>query len=91
MANIKEKISQSKIGDKNPNAKSVKCLNIRTNQELYFDTVKQCQLYFGENTHRFITTRVTEKTKSPYKNDWLISYTDKSYLHHITPDFSIRL
>lgn len=88
---IKEKIRHSKIGAKNPNTKSVKCLNIKTNQELFFDTVGDCQIYFGENTHRFITTRVTEKTKSPYKGEWLISYSDNTYLHYITPNFSMRI
>lgn len=82
---IKDKIRVSKIGNKNPNAKAVKCFNIITNQEIAFDTVEQCRLYFGEHTHRFITTRVRGQTKSPYKREWKIAYLNEPYY-----DFTIR-
>lgn len=79
MKQIQEKIRQSKIGAKNPNSKSVKCLNVLTNEELLFDTVYDCQCFFDEKTHRFITTRVTHQTKTLYRNEWKIAYADDEY------------
>lgn len=79
MAEIKEKIRNSKIGSKNPNSKVVKCFNVRTNQELYFDTVKACQEYFNQQNHRFITTRVLGEVRGLYKNEWKIAYADQDY------------
>ena len=76
---IKEKIRLTKIGKLNPNSKSVKCYNIETNEELFFDTNKECQKYFGEKHHRFITTRVLNKTRSLYKKLWRIAYKDSDY------------
>ena len=76
---IYEKIRKSKVGKLNPNSKSVKCYNIETNEELFFETVKECQDHFGEKHHRFITNRVLNKTISLYKNIWRIAYMDCDY------------
>ena len=76
---ISDKLRNSKIGLKNPNAKQIKCLNIKTNEELFFDTVENCREYFNEKTHRFITTRVNGITKSLYKNEWAIAYKRNNY------------
>lgn len=78
---IKEKIRKTKIGNKNPNSKSVKCKNIKTGEELHFSSEKECQLFFQEKIHRFITTRVTKKTFSPYKDIWLIAYINEDYYY----------
>jgi group I intron endonuclease len=76
---IKEKIRKSKVGANNPNSKMIKCLNIRTKDELFFETVEQCREFLGEEHHRFITTRVLGKTKSLYKSEWAIAYYDNDY------------
>lgn len=72
-------LSESKSGIKNPNAKSIKCFNMLSGEEIEFGTVKECQNYFGEKHHRFITTRVTHKTKSPYRGIWKIAYVNDDY------------
>ena len=79
MKEIIGKIRASKLNSNNPNSKIIKCLNTKTNEELVFDTLKECQKYFSENTHRFITTRVTNKTKSLYKGIWNIAYIKNEY------------
>lgn len=76
---ISERIRKSKVGKLNPNSKSVKCYNIETKEELFFETVKECQEYFGEKHHRFISNRVLNKTISLYKNVWRIAYADGEY------------
>ena len=76
---ISEKIRKSKVGKLNPNSKSVKCYNIETKEELFFETVKECQEYFGEKYHRVITNRVLNKIISLYKNVWRIAYADGEY------------
>lgn len=76
---IKTKIYLSKIGKRNPNARSVKCKNVRTNEEYRFDTCEECRIFFEEKTHRFITTRVCEATRGLYKNEWAIAYEENEY------------
>lgn len=76
---IKEKVRITKIGEKNPHARAVKFLNTKTNEELHFKTIIDAQLHFQENTHRFITTRVTHITRGLYKNEWAIAYEEENY------------
>lgn len=79
MAEIISKIRASKLNSNNPNSKTIKCLNTKTNEKLIFSTLKECQEYFSEDTHRFVTTRVTNKTKSLYKGIWNIAYIEDEY------------
>lgn len=79
MQKIKEKIKISKLSNNNPNSKKIKCLNTKTNDELIFNTVKDCQNYFQEKSYRFITTRATNKTRSLYKGIWNIAYIENEY------------
>ena len=83
---IEEKIRQTKIGNKNPNAKSIKCRNINTLEELYFDTMKECQEYFGETNHQFISRRCLGKLKNLYQKQWQFAYIDKEYFPYSHPN-----
>ncbi|WP_251316778.1 GIY-YIG nuclease family protein [Flintibacter muris] len=76
---ISEKIRLSKIGNKNSNARKIKCLNVVTRQELFFETVKECKEHFKETNHRFITVRTSHKVIGLYKNQWMIAYADECY------------
>lgn len=76
---IAQKLSESKLGEKNPNSKRVKCLNVINGTEAFFNTVEECRKFFGENTHRFITTRTSEQTKGLYKGEWAIAYVGSEY------------
>ena len=80
MKTIKEKLKLSKMGSENPNSHSVKCKNISTGEELFFDTIEECKRHFGESTHRFITTRVGNKTRGLYRGEWAIAYTENEYV-----------
>lgn len=79
MVLISEKLKNSKRGSKNPNARAIKCFNVVTGEELFFDTFIDCQNYFNEKNHRFITTRVQEQTKLLYDGVWKIAYKNNEY------------
>ena len=79
LQNIKNKISKSNMGLKNPHATSVKCKNIRTNEEYHFPTQKAMQDFFQESNHQFISRRCLHKTVSPYKKEWIIAYENDEY------------
>ncbi len=79
MQNIKQKISESKKGEKNPHASAIKIKNVITGLELHFLTVKEVQIYFNEDNHNFVTRRCLGKTKYLYKGVWMIAYEDKEY------------
>lgn len=76
---ISDKIRNTKVGDKNPNHSSVKVRNEETKEEIVFKTVSDCKKFFKEPHHRFITNRVTGKTKSLYKGLWNIAYTENEF------------
>lgn len=72
---IKDKIRQSKLGDKNPMAKKIKRTNIITNEIDIFDTVISCAKACGiQNGKTSISTRLNGQIKSPYKNTWIFEY-----------------
>ena len=79
MHDISFKISESKKGIKNPNHRKVKVLNVNSDEELFFDTINECRIFFNEKYHRFITCRVNGTTKSLYKGMWNIAYADCEY------------
>lgn len=81
---IKEKIKESKLGDKNPNSRKIKCKNIVSKQELIFNTVNECMLFFGEKNHNFITRRCCHSTKYLFRGEWLIAYYEDDYIEDYT-------
>lgn len=80
MENIKEKIRKSKISTNNANARSVKCKNVITNEELFFDTINECRIYFKEKSNSFIISRCQYRTKFIYKNQWIFAYINNNYI-----------
>ena len=75
---IKEKIRQSKLGNKNPMARKIKRINILTNEVDIFDTVISCAQACGiKNGKTSISTRLNGQVKSPYKKQWLFEYYDE--------------
>ena len=75
---IKEKLSQSKMGSKNPMARKVKRINIQTNEVDIFNTITECAKACGiKNGKTSITTRLNGQIISPYKKQWLFEYYDE--------------
>ena len=74
---IKNKIRQTKLGDKNPMARKIKRTNIITNEVDIFDTIISCAKACGiQNGKTSITERLNGKTKSPFKKTWIFEYYD---------------
>lgn len=72
---IKDKIRQTKLGEKNPMARKIKRTNVQTNEVDIFDTIISCAKACGiQNGKTSITTRLNGKVKSPYKNKWIFEY-----------------
>ena len=75
---IKDKIRQTKLGDKNPMARKIKRINIITNEVDIFDTVISCAKACGiQNGKISISTRLNGQIKSPYKKTWIFEYYDE--------------
>jgi len=67
-------LHQSKLGGKNPHAKSIKCKNIKTNEELFFNSMAEGAAYFGMTSHQPISRRCRGEVKSLYNEEWMFSY-----------------
>lgn len=76
---IKNKIRESKLGGKNPQATKVKCKNINTNEEYHFGSQSEMQAFFNETNHQFCSRRCLGEIKCLYKNEWLIAYEEADY------------
>ncbi len=75
---IKEKIRQTKLGNKNPMARKIKRTNIITNEVDIFDTVISCAKACGiQNGKTSISARLNGQIKSPYKKTWIFEYYDE--------------
>ena len=75
---IREKIKKSKLGSKNPMARKIKRINIKTKEIDIFDTVISCAKACGINQGKTsISDRLNGKIKSPFKNTWIFEYYDE--------------
>lgn len=81
---ISQKIRESKLGGKNPNAVGVKCKSIKTGEELHFTSQAEMRDYFNESNHQFISRRCLGKIKCLYKDEWMIAFEDKEYANDFT-------
>ncbi len=78
MGIIKDKIRQTKLGAKNPMARKIKRINIKTNEVDVFDTVIACAQACGiKNGKTSVSTRLNGKVKSPFKNTWMFEYYEE--------------
>ena len=83
MDNIKKKLSESKMGGKNPNATSVKCKSVKTGEELHFTSQAEMRDYFGESNHQFVSRRCLGTIKCLYKDEWMIAFENQDYTNEI--------
>ena len=77
--NIADRIRESKLGSKNPHSRKIKCRSEATGEELIFDTMKECQEYFGETNHQFVSRRVNHDIHSLYWGEWNFAYLEEPY------------
>ena len=84
MREIKQRIRESKLGEKNPNATGVKCKNVNTGEEYHFGSQSEMQTFFNETNHQFISRRCLHQIKCLYKNEWLIAYEQDEYIKDYT-------
>lgn len=71
---ISKKLSQSKMGGKNPNSTAVVAINTITNETIKFDSMSECQKYFNLKNHNHIRRRCVGKTKVLFKKVWTFKY-----------------
>ncbi len=87
---IKDKLRLSKLGGKNPNAKKVKCKNVKTNEEYVFNSMAEAARFFNENNHQFISRRCLKKITNLYKEQWTFAYADSDYPECCTNPYGNR-
>lgn len=76
---IKDKIRETKIGSKNPHSVRIKAKNIETKEEIFFNTMIDCQKYFNEKGHHFCSKRCRNITELMYKGKWMFAYENQEY------------
>lgn len=84
MKEIKEKLRESKLGRKNPNAKQIKCKNFKTNEEFTFGSLSECRDFLKETNHQFISRRLNGSTKTLWKETWGFAYYNEDYPSYYT-------
>lgn len=75
---IKQKIRDTKVGNKNPMARKIKRTNVITSEQDYFDTIISCAQACGINSGKTsITERLSGKRTTPLHKKWLFEYCDE--------------
>lgn len=74
---IKEKIRKTKLGEKNPNHKKVRQINVGTGEELIFGSLMECARYHGVKSNTFIYKRCTGDIKSLYRGKFTFEYCNE--------------
>ena len=87
---VRKKIGSKNKGIKNGQSKQVKCKSIKTNEEIFFDTIHDCIKYFGVRNKSFVQNRVEGECKWLYKNEWMFAYKDKDYPKYEIYDSSTK-
>lgn len=77
MEEIKEKIRQTKLGDKNPRHERIFAINILTGEKTIYGSMCECARKLGFPHHQGISRRCRGLIKTPYKKQWLFEYCDK--------------
>lgn len=90
MDETKEKIRQTKIGGKNPNATKVKCKNMATNEEFHFNSVVELQAFLKAPNHTAITRRCNHQIRCLYNGIWNIAYENDKYNPEATANKNSR-
>ena len=73
------KISISKMGSLNPNARAIKCKNINTNEELFFGSMAEGAQYFKMKDHHYISRRCRGEITYLYNGEWMFAYANEEY------------
>ena len=76
-AEISKKISESKMGAKNPRAKAVRATNIKTGEQFEFGSALECVRNIidpNSKDHSPVTRRCRGIIKSPLKGKWTFEY-----------------
>lgn len=76
---IKDKIRQTKLGGKNPQARRVKCRNENTGEEYHFNSVSELQAFIKAPNHSIITKRCNHQVACLYNKIWNIAYEEDKY------------
>lgn len=76
---IKEKIRKTKVGGKNPHATKVKCKNVETEEELFFNSMAEATSFFRQSNHQFISRRCRGEVQNLFLGKWMFAYQDKEY------------
>ena len=74
LAEIREKISKSKLGGKNPNSTAVYCIYLKTGLKRYFSSMSECQNALDIPRHDIIRRRCIGKITKPYKGKYMFEY-----------------
>jgi hypothetical protein len=67
-------MSESKLYEKNPNARKIKMFDIINNTEEIFNSLKECQDKYNIPRHDIISRRCRGKIKKPYLNQFMFEY-----------------
>lgn len=71
---IKERISQSKMGSKNPRATKIKVIYVKLGLTKIYNSMSECQQALNIPRHDIISRRCRGLINKPYKNKYMFEY-----------------
>ena len=71
---ISNKISKTKLGSKNPMARSIILKDINTDDKLIFNSIEDCVREMNLSCHALLSRRLRGETLSPLNGKYLVEY-----------------
>ena len=76
---IKRKISKANSGKNNGMAKSIKALNVKTNEIIHFETLGEALKYFNHRQKGSFVNHCERKAKYLWRGEWTFAYENNDF------------
>ena len=76
---IKQKISKANSGKNNGMAKSIKALNVKTNEVIHFETLAEALKYFNHRQKGAFVNHCERKAKYLWRGEWTFAYENNDF------------
>lgn len=88
---IKRKISKANSGKNNGMSKSIKALNVKTNEIIHFDTLAAACKYFNHKQKGAFVDRAKGLSKYLWRREWTFAYEDNEFFTDLKEQYDSSL
>lgn len=88
---IKQKISKANSGKNNGMAKSIKALNVKTNEVIHFETLNAALKYFNHKQKASFVLHCNKLAKYLWRGEWTFAYENDEFMTDLIEKYDSSL